>query len=127
MDRCRVCNLISENRSSYANTLIPVINFRSRAATNSKGKASKRKADELDTSTTDTLEELDPQAKKAKTDDVASTPDLPAPTSRSGRLIKPKKFVDDDLTPSKTVTNIHCLSVNTPGQGIYMLTTNFNL
>jgi len=70
---------------------------RSRATPVSKGKGTKRKADEIDTSISGTPEQLDPQPKKAKSENVESTPDLPAPTSRSGRLIKPKKFVDDDL------------------------------
>ena len=57
----------------------------------------------MDSSVTGTPEQLDPQPKKAKSENIESTSDLPAPTSRSGRLIKPKKFVDDELTPSKLV------------------------
>jgi len=74
---------------------------RSRSATVGKGKATKRKADELDTSITDSEEKGDNQPKKAKTE-VSSSTDSIAPTSRSGRLIKPKKFVDEDLNSSKT-------------------------
>lgn len=74
---------------------------RSRVAAIPKGKGTKRKADEVNTPTPGTPEQVDPQPKKAKIDDNASTPDLPAATSRSGRSIKPKKFADDDLTPSK--------------------------
>jgi len=74
---------------------------RSRSANVGKGKATKRKADELDTSITDSEEKGDNQPKKAKTE-VSSSTDSIAPTSRSGRLIKPKKFVDEDLNSSKT-------------------------
>jgi len=74
---------------------------RSRSATVGKGKATKRKADELDASITDNEEKGDNQPKKAKTE-VSSSTDSTAPTSRSGRLIKPKKFVDEDLNSSKT-------------------------
>ena len=88
------------------------MNFRSRASPVSKGKGTKRKANELDTSISATPEQVDSQPKKPKIDNIASTPDSPAPTSRSGRLIKPKKFVDDDLTPSKMVTLIHLMLVN---------------
>jgi len=73
---------------------------RSRAAPISKGKATKRKADELDNSILDSEEKAENQPKKSKTE-VTSTTDPTAPTSRSGRLIKPKKFVDDDLNSSK--------------------------
>merc|ERR1712156_795873 len=75
---------------------------RSRSANVGKGKATKRKADELDTSITDSEEKGDNQPKKAKTE-VSSSTDSIAPASRSGRLIKPKKFVDEDLNSSKTV------------------------
>jgi len=74
---------------------------RSRSANVGKGKATKRKAEELDTSITDSEEKGDNQPKKAKTE-VSSSTDSIAPTSRSGRLIKPKKFVDEDLNSSKT-------------------------
>ena len=67
-----------------------------------KSKPIKRKADELDTPTSGSPDQVAPQPKKVKTDNAALTPDISAPTSRSGRVIKPKKFVDD-LTPSKTV------------------------
>ena len=78
--------------------------FRSKGATVPKGKATKRKADEVDRSTSGTPEYTDNQAKRTKVaEDAPSTPDLSAPTSRSGRQIKPKKFVDDDLIPSKAV------------------------
>ena len=77
--------------------------FRSRSTSVGKGKATKRKADEIDTSITETDEKTDNQPKKAKTEITPST-DQTAPTSRSGRLIKPKKFVDDDLNSSKTVS-----------------------
>ena len=79
-----------------------ILVFRSRSATVGKGKATKRKADELDASITDSEEKGDNQPKKAKTE-VSSSTDSIAPTSRSGRLIKPKKFVDEDLNSSKTV------------------------
>ena len=83
--------------------------FRSRVAAIPKGKGTKRKADEVNTPTPGTPEQVDPQPKKAKIDDNASTPDLPAATSRSGRSIKPKKFADDDLTPSKLVSiKVYC-------------------
>jgi len=78
---------------------------RSRSATVGKGKATKRKADELDTSITDSEEKGDNQPKKAKTE-VSSSTDSIAPTSRSGRLIKPKKFVDEDLNSSKTEESV---------------------
>jgi len=75
---------------------------RSKGATVPKGKATKRKADEVDRSTSGTPEYTENQAKRTKVaEDAPSTPDLLAPTSRSGRQIKPKKFVDDDLIPSK--------------------------
>lgn len=74
---------------------------RSRSTSVGKGKATKRKADEIDTSITETDEKTDNQPKKAKIEITPST-DQTAPTSRSGRLIKPKKFVDDDLNSSKT-------------------------
>ena len=77
--------------------------FRSRSTSVGKGKATKRKADEINTSITETDEKTDNQPKKAKTEITPST-DSTAPTSRSGRLIKPKKFVDDDLNSSKTVS-----------------------
>ena len=77
--------------------------FRSRSTSVGKGKATKRKADEIDTSIAETDEKTDNQPKKAKTEITPST-DSTAPTSRSGRLIKPKKFVDDDLNSSKTVS-----------------------
>ena len=71
-----------------------------------KGRAPKRKADELDTTPSGTPEQAAPQPKKVKGDKSAATPsqDIPTPTSRSGRVIKPKKF-GDDLTPSTAVSN----------------------
>ena len=77
--------------------------LRSRSTSVGKGKATKRKADEIDTSITETDEKTDNQPKKAKTE-ITPLTDSTAPTSRSGRLIKPKKFVDDDLNSSKTVS-----------------------
>jgi len=64
---------------------------RSRSTSVEKGKATKRKADEIDTSITESDEKTDNQPKKAKTEITPST-DQTAPTSRSGRLIKPKKI-----------------------------------
>ena len=76
-----------------------------------KGRAPKRKADELDTTPSGTPEQAASQPKKVKGDTSTATPsqDIPTPTSRSGRVIKPKKF-GDDLTPSKTVS-IFCLKI----------------
>ena len=79
-----------------------MFNFhRNRPAAPSKGKSAKRKAEELDTATSGTPEQIAPQSKKVKLDNLAAT-DNSAPTSRSGRLIKQKKFADD-FPPSKTV------------------------
>jgi len=84
---------------------------RSRSTSVGKGKATKRKADEIDTSIAETDEKTDNQPKKAKTEITPST-DQTAPTSRSGRLIKPKKFVDDDLNSSKTEENCTLSEIN---------------
>ena len=101
---CKTCVLfkLSITRVCFLSSKAFIIVFRSRSANVGKGKATKRKADELDTSITDSEEKGDNQPKKAKTE-VSSSTDSIAPTSRSGRLIKPKKFVDEDLNSSKTV------------------------
>ena len=87
-----------------------------------KGKATKRKADEVDRSTSGTPEYTENQAKRTKVaEDTPSTPDLLAPTSRSGRQIKPKKFVDDDLIPSKAVKTFLQLTCFIPNIKLNML------
>merc|ERR1712154_565902 len=56
--------------------------------------------DEVDRSTSGSVECTDNQAKRTK----VVEPDLLASTSRSDRQIDPKQFVDHDLIPSKADT-----------------------